>query len=295
MSALPVTFALLSALAASPCEERDDQGREFPVCFDPWQGLEVGGAGLLSPAGTGGVEVAPEFSASIRFRGRRDSRSKAGSTWLVAQRFAAFDLAPVQRQAAFTLTAWEGLFRRHQDEGALTIPTNPPFLVPFPFDVSLAGRVVRWERRVAEGRDWALEAGRMSLLLDVLRSPSGRFHLALGPTAAWRVRSVAGEIRHDVTPLTAGHLVVNLESDDGLWALRGQALVGTTIDPLSPAAPVLRGQGELALERVLLAINDQPVAIVVGGRGAWNDAGASASTEWRATVGLLVRFWSDRD
>lgn len=285
-------LALLAALVLhaepTPCRGRDEKGESFTTCFDPWSGLELGGGGGVdSSGGVAGFQVA------VRYRGERDSRSKTDATWLTAQRFAAYEYAPVEGRTAFTLAGWEALFRHHVREGTLTVPTSPPTQLPFPFDVALYGSAVRWQRRFVEGNDWAMELARVALLLDVLRSPSGRFHLAAGPTAAWRLRELEGTLRHDVTPLTAGLVLANVESEDGLWVLRAQGVAGWSIDPLSSRAAVLRARGELQLERVLLAINDEPVSVFVRASGAFQDAGARATTEWTGMAGLLVRLFSD--
>ncbi len=48
----------------------------------------------------------------------------------------------------------------------------------------------------------------------------------------------------------------------------------------------------MRLERVLLAINDQPVALFVRASGALQDAGARATTEWTGMAGLLLRLFA---
>lgn len=281
-------IAVLALGAQGDCHAEED-GQPFAVCFDPWTGLELGGGG-----GAQGDGAAPLLVAGLRFRGERDSRSKAASTWLLAQRALATELKTVDGQWALTATAYEGVYRRHVAEGVVLLPTTPPIELPFPLDVGLAGSAGRYERRGADGTGWALEALRLSALFDPIASASGRFHLAFGPTAAYRVRSDGAQLAHDVTPLTGVLLFFNFESEDGLWVLRGTGVGAWTFSPSAPGVLTLRARGEVEGARVLAAVNDQPLSLFVRATGAWNDAGARAGSEWAVTGGLLLRLWSAR-
>ncbi len=287
MLGLALTTAVLAASAPAECWARPEHGSGFPVCFDAWDGVEVGVAG-----GARAGERFGEATFGFRMSNGRDEAEGARRTWLTVQHGLFGELGAYQGQWAATATAWEGVFRRHLHEGVLAWPSNPPVALPFPFDVSVMGSGLRWERRAADGSDWSLELGRAGALLDLLRSPSHRFHLGLGPTAAWRVRSVGGVWAHDVTPLSAAQLFATFESQDGLWVLRGGGVAGWQLAPFTGGAATLRAHGELSAERVLLAVNDEPVALVVRARGAWADAGARLATEWALTVGLTVRLGS---
>lgn len=271
----------------APCTAYDD-GRPFATCFDPWKGLELGGAVAWTPGG-----VSPVFVTGIRFRGARESRSKADSTWLDLHRVGATALWTDGGQPAVASTLWNGYFRRHVAEGVLLLPTSPPKKLPFPLDIALQADVLRWDRRVVEGDDWALEPLRLAVLLDPLRSSSSRVHLGVGALAGYRVRSVGDVLLHDITPLTAATLFLDLESDDGLWVLRGTATAGWTFAPGAPAG-VFRARGELDASRVLVAFNDQPVSVFVQARGAWADAGARGSSELLVSAGLRLQVKSAR-
>jgi len=275
-------------VAADPCTAHDERGRAFAVCFDPWRGLELGGG---AAAGTDGWTGA--FEVGARFRGERESRSKADSTWFDLHRFGAFSLRGVDGLPAWRLTAWTGAFRRHVAEGVLLVPTTPPVRLPFPLDIALAGEVLTWERRLAEGNDYALEPVRLAVLLDPLRASSSRFHLGLGVLASYRLRQVSGVVVHDVTPLTAATLFVNVESEEGRWALRASGTAGWTFGP-GQAGGAFRARGEVDGARVLVAVNDQPVAVFVHTGAAWADAGARASSEVTVTAGLRLQLWSAR-
>jgi hypothetical protein len=285
-----LTLALISAmLASAPCDEgHDEHQHAFDTCFDAWKGLELGGAVLINPTGVTG-----SGSAALRFRGERESRSKAESTWFTLHRVGATEIRPVDDHLAVSVLGYSGLFRRHVREGVLLLPFTPPVRVPFPLDLSLMTDVLRYERRAAEGTDWSLEPVRLSLLFDPLRSSSSRFHLALGVTGAWRFARLDGVIAHELTPFTAATLFFDVESEDGLWLARGVLSGGWSF--VAPDTNfTLRARGEIELSRVLVALNDQPISVFVRGTGAWRDAGARGASEWTVQAGLQVRLFSSR-
>ena len=45
-------------------------------------------------------------------------------------------------------------------------------------------------------------------------------------------------------------------------------------------------------ERILLALNDQPIALSLRLNGAWTDVGGSGRSEWGAQLGLTLRMFS---
>jgi hypothetical protein len=282
---------LLAALvlAASSCTHHDEAGEAFETCFDASQGLELEGTGSYGAHGWSGG-----FLTSIRFHGQRASRSHEASTWFTVNRLARFEVTSLDERPAWALTAWSGVFRRHVREGTFVLPTNPPLRLNFPFDIGFATDVLRWERRLSQGADWTLEPLRVAVLLDPLRSATTTLHLGFGPLAGWQVRSVSGVVTHEVTPLSALTLFISLESDDGLWVARAQATGGWTISPGAPAM-TFRARGEVELSRVLLAVNDQPIALVVRGNGAWADGGPAAQHEVTVSVGLRLQLFAGRD
>lgn len=287
-------IALLTALvlsSATPeCGARDDHGHPFATCFDPWQGLELGGGVLVDGNGFTG-----SGHAALRFRGERESRSKAESTWLTLHKLGATEVRPLQGRFALTVLGYSGVFRRHVREGSLLLPFTPPVTIPFPLDMTFTADLLKYERRVADGNgsDWALEPLRLSFLLDPLRSSYSRFHLGLGVTAAWRLLAQDAVILHEVTPLSAATLFFDFESEDGLWLARGTLSGGFTFIAPNPVL-TLRARSEVELARTLFALNDQPLSIYLRGSGAWRDAGARGSSEWSAQVGLQLRLFSKR-
>lgn len=205
----------------------------------------------------------------------------------------AVSLRGVEGQVAARATLWSGYFRRHVPEGVLLVPTTPPLRLPFPLDIALSADVVTWERRLAEGDDWALEPARLAFLLDPLRSASSCFHLGLGALAGYRMREASGALVHDITPLTALTLFADVESEDGLWVLRASGTAGWTFSP-GAMGGTFRARGEVDAARTLAALNNQPLSVFVHARAAWADAGARASSEVVVTAGVRLTLFSAR-
>ncbi len=286
---IALVIAALVAQSGDPCWD-EEGGRRFRTCFDPGRGLELyagGGARALN----GGLDL----GLSVRIRGDRDSRSKAGTSWLHAHRAAIVGARWSFEQRNLTLMAYEGIARRHVDDGSLVLPTNPPIRLPFPLDVGLYAAVARYERRVEEGYAWRLDTVRVGMMFDPLRSASGRFHLGIGPSLAHSMRFDGTQLRHELTPLTAVQVFVNLESENGLWVFRAAGHAGWTFDAAAfQSGAVFRTRGELTLERVLVAVNDQPISVQLRAAGAFMDAGALQQNEWSVGGALKMQLFAHR-
>src|SRR5687767_7370894 len=132
-------LALAVVAATDECELKDEEGRPFPVCFDPGNGLEVG-AGWLG-RGTTGVATGPGFSAGVLLRTERESQSKKGSLWFNEQRI----LMTRAQPGWLLVSAYQATYRRHLKEGFILVPTKEPMRLPFPFDIALSLAIGRYE------------------------------------------------------------------------------------------------------------------------------------------------------
>ncbi len=298
------SLLLISALAATPsttarpCHPHDAKDEAFRACFDPGRGVELGADAIyrtLPPGALGasapGEGVTLEVSAAIAVRGERKSRSRESSRWLTEHRFLDTRLQPSPRHRSMTLTVWEGLFRRHVDEGFILVPTRRPLRLPFPFDVAIAARAFSWERRLFEGAGAHVEVGRAALLLDPVRSESGRFRVGFGPAMSYALRSreplPSSAWRHELTPFTSALLDVVLESEDGWWSARLETVAGFALVPGEET--FFRARGEAHVERLLFAVNDAPFWLRLSVRGAKRDAGVLRRDEVVVGVGLVLR------
>ena len=305
MGALLIGAALALALAApsppasaggagraegggeDPCVARDPLGRTFRVCFAPGRGLDVSWG-----AAFGGEAGVPGGASDVRlaYRWRRDLRSPAGSLeWLRDMAFletrGLFTKGDTEPRVASAL-AWRGLFVRHRANPFLLVPGPRPIRFPFPFDVGLVLEAggASWDR--TRPRDAFLTPVRSALLLDlgghgVLR------RLAFGPEVAWTVKVMdeAPDV-HGIVPFTAGVLDARAESQDGLSALDLTFRGGSSL--AVPGGADGFAEGRLAVERVVFAVNDRPVALYAEGAfrgGGGRGRSAEASVGLRAGLG----------
>jgi hypothetical protein len=186
---------------------------------------------------------------------------------------------------------YEGTFRRHLEEGFILVPTSRPLRIPFPFDVTLAVRAGHLERRVWEGPGLTVETGRTALLLDPLRSVSGRLWLGFGPAASHSLRRLPdGELEQEISPFTSGVLETGYETMDGWWTLRASGLAGW-INSLEGNRR-FRARADASVERILFAVNNQPLWLQLYGTYAYKDAGMGRQTEWTAGARLMLRTFS---
>ncbi len=254
----------LAAQAGDPCVATDARGRTFALCFDPGNRLElsVGGAGGGREPFAGG---ALELGAA--FRWRRDVRTRGGTLeWLADQTFgearALFTSGGGEPRAAEGL-AWRGTFVRHRASPFVLVPGPRPLRLPFPFDVGLRVEVGGAVWDAERPRDLRLAPIRSALLLD-LGGHGPLRRLAFGPELSWGVRIRRGEETvHDIVPFTAGVVDVRAESQDGLHVLALALRGGSALAVPGGAEGFL--EGRLTVERVVVAVNDRPVAVYASG------------------------------
>lgn len=288
MLALGLALLLASAPAAgaqptSPCTREDTPGDGYPICFDPGDGLLVG-AGMTGRSGTMGASL----RAGLRIRTGYSSHSK-GTPWFTNHRLLGVELWDGDRRG-LDFVAYDGLLRRHLEEGFILVPTARPVRIPFPFDVTVAVRAAHLQRRVWEGPGWTLETGRVGLLVDPLRSETGRSWLGIGPVASHTLRRSRDGTSHMLSPFTSLMVDLGLESDDGLWALRATGLAGWNLG--LEGGTRFRARADAALERVFVAVADQPIALRFAGGYVRGDAGLSFRDEWTLDAGIVVRAFS---
>ncbi|MDY7228688.1 hypothetical protein [Hyalangium rubrum] len=268
-----------------PCSGMDDEGRPFPTCFDPGNALLLG-TGLRVWDG----RADPTLHAGILLRTERTSRSK-GMLWFNTHRLLVTEATPNSTRRGLTTTLYEGTFRRHLEEGFILIPTSKPIRIPFPFDVTLAVRAGHLERRTWEGPGLTVETGRAALLLDPIRSVTGRLWLGFGPAASHSLRRMPdGELEQELSPFTSALVETGYETEDGWWTVRASGL-GGWINSFEGGRR-FRVRADASLERILFAVNDQPLWLQAYGTYTYKDAGLARRTEWAVGARLLVRTFS---
>lgn len=294
MSLFPLGLALAALVSSAPppgdeCLGFDDDGRSYPVCFDPGEGLELGVGVMMRRTWSGavGAGTALQVRAGILLRTERRSRSKPDSRWFFEQRLLSTTLEPLDKLRAVRFTLYEGTFHRHLDEGFILVPTARPLRLPFPFDLAFHTRVGHLERRVFDGAGMKVEVVRAGLLLDAVRDPSRRVHAALGPALSYTVRTDRQTWTHELSPFTSLMLDLGAETADGWWRTRLTGIAGWATAP--GGGSFFRAAAEATVDRLLFAVNDQPLWVSVGVNGAQREAGVFRTTEVVGSVSLVMR------
>jgi hypothetical protein len=285
-SAAALLALALAAQAGEPCIRTDARGRTFVVCFDPGNRLELTAGGVL-----GGREPvrggASEVGAAMRWR--RDAVTRSGSVeWVrdmtLGEARARFTSGDTDPRAAAVL-AWRGTFVRHRASPFVLVPGPRPFRVPFPFDVGLLAEFggAAWD--ASRRRELDVIPVRSALLFDLAARARLR-RLAFGPEVSWAVHVAKGaQPVHRVVPFSGGVVDALAESADGLLAARLTLRGGSSLSVPGGAETYL--EASAGIERVVLAVNDRPVAIYAEGavRGGASGRGAEAGVGLR--IGLL--------
>jgi hypothetical protein len=287
--------------------QQSPEGHRFRVGFDPASRVSLGLAGAATRGHTGAPAAAPEVTAGVSYRTFRASGlGRDRVSWQVDHRVLEGWVQPLARPAglpAFDAALYRVDLLRHDGSPSVVLPMSPPVGIPFPFDVGLATEVGRVTSpafapaaRGAATPVPALHVGvvKAALLLDPWRSgvPGRSFEIGIGarydldlegaPTLA------SPRVIHRVAPMTAGSLRFRIQSRDGLSLadVRGEVVPHWT----SEGAWAFLAQSAVRLERVILAVNDQPIAAVLDGgyRRYPATRGAEGSSDFRVSLGLSL-------
>ena len=257
-SAVQFMLGLVPVCAAAAHDfQADEQGRPFRVRFDPASEVRLG---LITKAygGSRRFEAASALELGVLYRSFVGFGDKEEDriTWQLDHRFLAGRIQPGDR-LEMDLAAYSGSFLRHSAAPYMVLPTDPPQRFYFPFDVGAEARVGRVRLDPEAIR---LSLARASVLLDPWRSgkPGNSLEFGLGVSYDLDLNS---EVIHRVAPFTAVSLRWRLQDDDGLtrFDLRGEL----TPHWASAGGWQLGAETVARFERVLLAFNDEPVALVL--------------------------------
>lgn len=271
--ALAVVVALTHAAAADPCTGVSSTGGRFATCFDPGNRLSI-------TAGSDGLGGALALRHEIHFDDEPDL------VWRLEH--VLVDATHAGLENRFSGTLYRAHFIRHARDGHIVIPIGRPRKVFLPFDVGAFAEIghVEWTDMTLARFGLVKIAG----LIDLARAKSFRGRLAIGPAARWAVdieRNPRSLGAHHVAPFSTGMLSLRLESADGrlVGDLRAEAGMvwhsGTAWQP--------EVSGEATLERIMLAINDRPIALTLGVRYA------SDTEEAMARIGARIVLVQRRD
>ena len=262
-----------SAAHADSCTGLTKKGGRFPVCFDLGNRLSV-------TAGSDG------FGGAIAFRQIIHFDDDADLVWKLEHQIG--ETAHAGGETGLTALLYRGRYLRHTRDGHIVIPLGEPKKVFLPFDI---GGLVE-SGRVTRRLDGTYELGivKTAALVDLWRSRDFRRRLAIGPLARWDVTVSARPIilgHHSISPFSAGIANFHMESANGLTVADISVEAGTAWTTDMGWHPDVRA--EASLERVIIAVNDRPIALML------NAKYASATDEAIASIGARVVLFQARD
>lgn len=258
---------------ADPCTGVTGSGGRFATCFDPGNRLSL-------TAGSDGFGGALALRHEIHFDDEPDLAWRLEHTL--------FDATHATFEDRFVGTLYSGTFIRHARDGHIVIPLGTPKKVFLPFDVGAHAEVgtISWQQDSLARLTIVRTAG----LFDLARSRTFRRRFAFGPAARWDVdiaRSPRALGEHHVAPFTTALASLHVESKNGRLIGDVRAEGGMAWHSIEGWQPEVRA--EAALERIMIAINDRPIALVVGVRYA------SDTNEALARVGARIVLAQRRD
>jgi hypothetical protein len=240
------------AAADSRCTGITEEESRFVTCFDLGNRLSV-------TAGSDG------FGSAIDVRHTIDFDDDPDLTWKLEHHFAETTHAAFEN--AFDGTFYRGRYIRHARDGHLVIPFGTPKKVFLPFDIGALAEVgtIRWR-----ADDSPVEIGvvKFGALLDFARTRSFRRRLTIGPVSRWDVktsRNLDFKVdEHIVAPFTTGMIELGAESLEGRTAGTLRIEAGVAWSSLRGWVPEARA--EATLERIIIAVNDRPISLLLGAR-----------------------------
>ncbi|HEY4057847.1 MAG TPA: hypothetical protein VGM39_14635 [Kofleriaceae bacterium] len=279
-TALIIALALSSsvAVADSRCTGITEEESRFVTCFDLGNRLSV-------TAGSDGFGSAIDLRHEITFDDDPDL------TWKLEHHFVETTHAAFEN--AFEGTVYRGRYMRHARDGHIVIPLGTPKKVFLPFDIGALTEVgtIRWK---ADDSPAEIDVVKFAALVDFSRTRSFRRRFVIGPVSRWDVktgRSLDFNVdEHIVAPFTTGMLELGFESLEGRTAGHLRIEAGTAWSSLHGWVPEARA--EVSLERIVLAVNDRPISLLLGANyeSHPDDAG-----ELSAHIGARITLFDKRD
>ena len=249
-------------------------GARFPVCFDVGNRVSV-------IAGSAGFGAGASIRHVIHFADDPDLVWKMEHLILDAS-YAGFE-------DRFTGVAYRGRYTRHARDGHLVLPFGIPRTLFLPFDI---GADVEVGRLAWRPDDPIATVGMIKTagVVDLARAEGFRWRLAIGPLARWDVgfdRTARAIDHHVVAPFSTGLANARFESRNGITVADLRVEAGTAWHTTGGWQPEVLA--EARLERIVIAVNDRPIALVVGG------GYASGTDELTAQIGARVVVFQHRD
>ncbi|CAN5783530.1 hypothetical protein BH11MYX2_BH11MYX2_24850 [soil metagenome] len=276
--AVAVALASSTAAADSRCTGITEEESRFVTCFDLGNRISV-------TAGSDGFGSAIDLRHEITFDDDPDL------TWKLEHHFAETTHAAFEN--AFEGTLYRGRYIRHARDGHIVIPFGTPKKVFLPFDIGGLAELgtIRWR---ADDSPAEIGVVKFAALIDFARTRSFRRRFSIGPVTRWDVKMARNldfaVDEHIVAPFTTGMMELGVESLEGRTAASLRIEAGTAWSSLHGWIPEVRA--EATLERIVLAINDRPISLLLGAR---YETRPDDTGELTARIGARIVLFDRRD
>jgi hypothetical protein len=273
-AALVIAALLVAGDAhADSCTGITASGGRFAKCFDLGNRFSI-------TAGSDG------FGASVKLRHLIRFDDEPDLVWKLEHTMTEATYGTWRSQLDATL--YRGRFLRHARDGHIVLPLGIPKKIFLPFDVGAEAQVGSIRYRPLEMRADKLQVGvvKIAALVDFARTRGQTRRFALGPVVRWdidvdRTMGRIGKVsEHQVAPFSVGMLNAKAESKDGLWSGELRVEAGTLWH--TNGGWEAQAEAEATLERIVIAINDRPIALTAG------VSYATANDEAMARIGARV-------
>lgn len=272
---------LLALAASTParaesCTGITGNGGRFATCFDLGNRLSL----------TGGSDG---FGGSLALRHVVSFDDEPDLVWKMEHQM--LDVTYGGFEDRFSGVLYRGRYLRHARDGHIVLPLGrTPKKIFLPFDIggfAEAGRV-EW---VPGSTAVKVGVVRTAALFDLSRTRSFRRRIAIGPSARWDIdadRDAMTLTQHTVSPFTTLLANVRLESANGRSLANFELESGSAWHSKGQGwSPELRA--EATLERIVVAVNDHPVSLLIGAKYD------SQTDEVFAKVGARVVLFDRKD
>ena len=244
--------------SADECTGVTATGDRFATCFDLGNRLSITADANNTTSGFGaGIALRHE----ITFDDDPDLEWKMEHQILDSAYTLAFD-APDR----FDGTFYAGRYLRHARDGHVLLPIGggAPKKIFLPFDIGAIFEIGKLDWRHMDPT-FTIGVVRVAPLVDLARSRDYKRILAIGPAMHWDMevdRMFTGITQQRVAPFTEGLVTMRLESNDGLYVAEARVEAGTAWRSDLGWHPEARASADV--ERILIAIDDRPIALTAG-------------------------------
>ncbi|MEJ7597111.1 MAG: hypothetical protein WKG01_04305 [Kofleriaceae bacterium] len=271
--ALAVVLGSRTAHAES-CTGVTRSGGRFATCFDLGNRASV----IASSSGFG---VGVDLRHVIRFVDEPDL------IWKLEHTMA--DVHHAGYEDRFTGALYRGRFLRHARDGHIVLPLGTPKKIFLPFDIGASADlgIVSWR---PDEPTATLGLVKVAALVDLARARGFRRRVAFGAVARWDMTIEREDRRisdHVVAPFSMAIANLRAESASGIYVADLRIEAGTAWRTSSGWTP--EAQLEATVERIVLAVNDRPIAMMLGARYE------TATEEATARVGARIAIFNRRD